>query len=213
MQIAILLYEGVTALDAVGPYEVLSRLPQSSVCFVAKDLAPKRTDTGMLALVPAATLADLPHPDVVVIPGALDGVKAAMQDEQILAWVRGAHESSRWTTSVCSGALILGAAGLLSGLKATTHWAARKLLSGFGAEPVPDRVVQQGKIITAAGVSAGLDMALQLAQQLAGTEAAQAIQLIIEYDPQPPFDTGSVQKAPAAVTRAATRALMQGGRL
>jgi putative intracellular protease/amidase len=198
MDIAIPLFDRVTALDAVGPYEVLSRLPGATVRFVAAEPGPKTTETKMLTLIADESLHDVPQPDVIVVPGGI-GTRALVADEQLIGWVRRAHETSTWTTSVCTGALILAAAGLLDGLNATTHWAARDTLADLGAVPVPERVVRQGKIITAAGVSAGIDMALFLAAQIAGDQVAQAIQLGIEYDPQPPFDCGSLEKAPAEI--------------
>lgn len=168
MDIAILLYEGVTVLDAVGPYEVLARLPDARIHFVAKDLEPKHSDSGFLTLLPHYQLSDVPHPDVILIPGALTGFRPVLKDRSILDWLVKAHESSQWTTSVCSGSLVLGAAGLLRGLKATTHWMVIDYLAEFGAEPTSERVVQQGKVITAAGVSAGIDMALHLVREIAG---------------------------------------------
>ncbi|MBV9683672.1 MAG: DJ-1/PfpI family protein [Solirubrobacterales bacterium] len=194
MDVAIPIFDGITALDAIGPYEVLSRLPRTRVHFVAAEPGLKRTETGMLALHADATLSALAHPDVVVFPGGF-GTRALMTDEQVLAWVRTAHESSQWTTSVCTGALVLAAAGVLDGLEATTHWLLLDKLGELGATPVTRRVVEQGKIITAAGVSSGIDMALTLAARIAGEDIARAIQLGIEYDPQPPFDGGSVAKA------------------
>ncbi len=190
MQIAFLLFDGVTALDAVGPYEVLSRLPDAEVRFVAVKPGPQRADGGSLELVAGQALADVPKPDIVVIPGG-PGIRQMVHDEEITGWIRMAHESSRWTTSVCTGALLLGAAGVLKGLRATTHWRALKDLTAYEAEPTRARVVEEGKVITAAGVSAGIDMALRLAQREGGDEIAQALQLVIEYDPQPPFATGS----------------------
>ena len=203
MDIAILIYDGFTALDAVGPYEILSCLPTARVHFVAKEVGPVRTHTKALSLIADFKLSDIPHPDIVVIPGGTKGTIVASKDEGILTWIRKAHESSKWTTSVCTGALILGAAGILQGLKATTHWYASNLLKQFGAEYANDRVVQQGKIITAAGVSAGIDMALHLAGEIAGKEAAQMIQLLIEYDPKPPFDSGSLMKADKSIIKLA----------
>lgn len=207
MNIAILLYEGLTALDAIGPYEVLSLLPGARVQFVARECGAKRTDNGFLALTADYSFADVTAPDVVVVPGSSTSTLAPMADRETLDWLRRVHETTEWTTSVCSGALILGAAGLLKGKKATTHWIALRLLGQFGAEATTERIVEQGKIITAAGVSAGIDMALYLASKIAGEETAQAIQLSIEYDPQPPFDTGSVSKAPPNVRQAAERQL------
>lgn len=212
MKIAILLYAGVTALDAIGPYEVLSRVPGATVHFVARAVEPITTDTGMLKLLPELTLVEMPRPDILLIPGATEGFRAAMADEAILAWVRSAHATSRWTTSVCTGTLILGAAGILDGLEATTHWAAARYLPMLGARPTAQRVVKQGKVITAAGVSAGIDMGLTLAAELAGRETGEAIQLMIEYDPQPPFDAGAPHKASEAVVRQAKRELARGSR-
>jgi len=203
MDIAILIYDGFTALDAVGPYEILSCLPKAKVHFVAKDVGPVRTHTKALSLMADFKLPDIPHPDIVVIPGGTKGTIVASKDEGILTWIRKAHESSKWTTSVCTGALILGAAGILQGLKATTHWYARDHLSQFGAEYTNERVVRQGKVITAAGVSAGIDMALHLAGEIAGKEVAQMIQLLIEYDPKPPFDSGSLMKADKSIIKIA----------
>ena len=197
MQIAILLFEGLTALDAVGPYEVLSRLPGTETIFVAAEAGPKRTDNGVLALVADKTLDEVPSPDVVVVPGGMEGVQVAMEDERVITWLKKVHETSTWTTSVCTGSLILGAAGILDGIKATSHWAAYDRLRALGAEPTAERVVRVGKIVTAAGVSSGIDMGLTLVAEIAGPEVAQAIQLGIEYDPQPPFDSGSPEKAPA----------------
>ena len=195
MDIAIPLFDRFTALDAIGPYEVLSRLPGYRVTFVAEQAGPKATDNGMLSLVAEKALADLPRPEIVVVPGGI-GTRAMMHDEALIDWVRTVHETSQWTCSVCTGSLVLGAAGILDGLKATTHWAAMELLGSTGATPTSMRVVEQGKVITAAGVSAGIDMALTLAARIAGDAVAQAIQLGIEYDPQPPFDSGSLDKAP-----------------
>ncbi|MDX6697550.1 MAG: hypothetical protein QOE65_947 [Solirubrobacteraceae bacterium] len=196
MDIAIPLFDRFTALDAVGPYEVLSRIPGATVHFLAAgDTGPQTTETGMLTLNADRPLSDLPHPDVVVVPGGY-GTRDLLEDEPTLDWIRTAHTTSRYTTSVCTGALLLGAAGLLDGLVATTYWTERETLRRYGATPSADRVVEQGKIITAAGVSSGIDMALVLTAHLTSPEVAQAIQLGIEYDPQPPYDTGSPEKAP-----------------
>jgi putative intracellular protease/amidase len=195
VRIAILIFDRLTALDAVGPYEVLSRLPAAELSFVAKEPGPKRTDTGSLSLNADLAIADVPDPDIVLVPGG-EGNRPLMHDPEVLDWLRTAHRTSTWTTSVCTGALVLGAAGILKGLRATTHWAFRDVLSELGAEVVPERVVVDGKVVTAAGVSAGIDMALRLAALDVGDEFAQAVQLGIEYDPSPPFDTGSPEKAP-----------------
>ncbi len=208
MQIAILLYEGFTALDAVGPYEVLSRLPQATVHFVGSSVGPKRADMGSLALYVDDTLTSVPHPDILVIPGGTAGTFAAAQDEHLLEWVQIVHASSQWTTSVCTGALLLGAAGILKGLTATTHWAAQAQLEAYGATYLPERFVRNGKVITAAGVSAGLDMALYLAGEIAGRSIAEAIQLGLEYDPHPPFDSGSPQKASEATLNLVQQVLL-----
>jgi transcriptional regulator GlxA family with amidase domain len=194
MKIAIPIYDRFTALDAIGPYEVLSRLPGAEVKFVAGSVGPKRTETKMLAVCADAALEELPHPEVIVVPGGY-GTRELISDKRLLDWLRAAHETSEWTTSVCTGSLLLAAAGILDGLEATTHWAMMDTLSEFGVTAVTRRVVEQGKVITAAGVSAGIDMALTLAARIAGDDYAQAIQLGIEYDPQPPFDSGSVAKA------------------
>jgi len=194
VQIAILIFDGLTALDAVGPYEVLSRVPGAEVRFVGKQQGPKRTDTGGLGLEADLAISELPRAEVVLIPGGA-GSRPLMQDPEVLDWVRAVHRDSTWTTSVCTGALVLGAAGILDGKRATTHWAFMDRLAQLGAKPVAERVVEDGKVVTAAGVSAGIDMALTLAGRLAGDQVAQAIQLGIEYDPQPPFDTGSPTKA------------------
>jgi putative intracellular protease/amidase len=197
MDIAIPLFDGITALDAIGPYEVLSRLPGARVRFVAVEPGPKRTDKH-LALVADEPLSAVPHPEIIMVPGGF-GTRALMTSNPLLDWIRTAHETTQWTTSVCTGSLLLGAAGLLRGLEATTHWTVMDELRGLGAKPAARRVVEQGKIVTAAGVSSGIDMALMLAARIAGPEVAQTIQLGIEYDPQPPFDAGSPEKAPPAI--------------
>jgi putative intracellular protease/amidase len=198
MQIAIPLFDRFTALDAVGPYEVLSRIPGATVTFVAAEPGPKSTETRMLTLTAEASLAAVSKPEVVVVPGGI-GTRDLMTDEEILDWIRHAHAHSQWTTSVCTGSLLLAAAGILDGLEATTHWLELETLARYGARPVERRVVEQGKVITAAGVSSGIDMALTLAARIAGADVAQAIQLGIEYDPEPPFDAGSPRSAPDRV--------------
>jgi putative intracellular protease/amidase len=194
MKIAIPIYDRFTALDAVGPYEVLSRLPDARVTFIAANTGPIRTETSMLAITADATYDELPDPEVIVVPGGY-GTRALMSDETTLQWLKNAHATSDWTTSVCTGSLLLAAAGILDGLDATTHWMVTDLLAQYGAAPVQERVVEQGKVITAAGVSAGIDMALTLAARIAGDDYAQAIQLGIEYDPAPPFAGGSLKTA------------------
>ena len=194
MQIAIPLYDRFTALDAVGPYEVLSRLPDSQLTFVGYELGPVRTDNDRLAMNVDALFEDIPEPDVIVVPGGW-GTRALLDDERILSWIRHAHEHTQWTTSVCTGSLLLGAAGVLDGLDATSHWLELETLGDYGASPTGRRVVEQGKVITAAGVSSGIDMGLTLAAKIAGEDFAKTIQLLIEYDPEPPFDSGSPAKA------------------
>jgi putative intracellular protease/amidase len=194
MRIAILIFDKLTALDAIGPYEVLSRLPGADLRFVAKEAGVKRTDTGALGVSADATLEELTDPEIVLVPGG-EGNRPLLEDAEVLEWLRGAHETSTWTTSVCTGSLVLAAAGILDGKRATSHWAYRDELRRGGAEPVAERVVVDGKIVTAAGVSAGIDMALKLAALEAGDDVARAIQLGIEYDPDPPFDAGSPEKA------------------
>jgi transcriptional regulator GlxA family with amidase domain len=201
-EIAFLLYPNMTALDVVGPYEVLARLPGADVKFVASTPGQIRTDVGMV-LVADSHLEDVPSPDIVVVPGG-PGTMAALGDAAAVEWLRQAHTTSTWTTSVCTGSLLLGAAGVLEGKRATSHWILRDMLREFGAEPVAERVVSEGKVITAAGVSAGIDMALRLAALEAGEDEARALQLVIEYDPDPPFDSGSLEKADEQTQRRAT---------
>jgi transcriptional regulator GlxA family with amidase domain len=210
VRIAILIFDKLTALDAVGPYEVLSRLPNAELSFVAKEPGPKRTDTGALSLTADRAISDLPDPDIVLVPGG-EGNRPLMKDPEVIDWLRAAHETTTWTTSVCTGALVLGAAGILEGKRATTHWVYREKLREFGAEPTIARFVEDGKVVTAAGVSAGIDMALHLAARDVGEDFAMGVQLGIEYDPSPPFDTGSPEKAPPALVEAVRRVEESGG--
>jgi len=198
MKIAIPLYDRFTALDAVGPYEVVQRIPGAEVTWLAHEPGPVGADTGQLHLHADAAFEDLPDPDILIVPGGT-GTDAVLDDERLVGWIRRAHETSQWTTSVCTGSLLLGAAGVLEGLEATSHWLDLETLERFGARPTRRRVVEQGKVITAAGVSSGIDMGLVLAAKIIGPEGAQAIQLGIEYDPQPPFDAGSTEKAPPEI--------------
>jgi transcriptional regulator GlxA family with amidase domain len=198
VKIAILLYEGFTALDAIGPYEVLRSVPDWEVEFVAKQRGEVRTDSGVVGLSADRSLEEVGEPEIVLVPGGM-GTRKTMADAEILAWLRRVDETTKWTTSVCTGSLLLAAAGLLEGKQATGHWAWLEPLRDFGADPVGGRYVEDGKTITAAGVSAGIDMALYLVGREVGTEVAQAIQLGIEYDPDPPFDAGSPQKAPPQI--------------
>jgi transcriptional regulator GlxA family with amidase domain len=207
MQIAIVLYPGFTALDFIGPYEVLRNLPDAEVRFVWHQPGPIAADSGVLLIGATHSFDETPSPDVVLVPGGMSTFEHA-RDEKVLEWVRRADETSTWTTSVCSGSAILAAAGLLKGKRATSHWSVVPMLKPFGVIPVGnERIVSEGKLVTCAGVSAGLDMALWLAGQIAGEPAAKAIQLVIEYDPQPPFDSGHFSKASVATKALATTAL------
>lgn len=195
LQIAIPLFDRCTALDAIGPYEVLQRIPEFDVTFIGHEKGEVRTENRMLGLQVDATFEDMAEPDVIVFPGGV-GTRPMQKDQRVLEWVRQAHRTTRYTTSVCTGSLILGAAGLLDGLSATTHWSCYAELAAHGALPTAERVVEHldRRILTAAGVSSGIDMALRLVELLVDATAAQASQLMIEYDPQPPFDSGSVAK-------------------
>jgi transcriptional regulator GlxA family with amidase domain len=200
IQIAIPLFPRFTALDGIGPYEVLQRIPEVDVTFIGHERGEVRSENGFLGVTRDATFEEMPRPDVIVFPGGV-GTRPLVDDERVLDWVRTAHATTRMTTSVCTGSLVLAAAGLLDGLTATTHWSVYPLLERLGAQPVADRVVEHldRRIITAAGVSSGIDMALRLAELLVDRTAAEAAQLMIEYDPQPPFDCGAVPKASDAV--------------
>jgi transcriptional regulator GlxA family with amidase domain len=204
VQIAILIFEKLTVLDAIGPYEVLRSVPGWEVRFVASKAGAVRADSGSLGLIADHSIDEVTEPDVVLVPGG-EGNRPLMEDERVLGWLRDVHERTRWTTSVCTGSLVLGAAGLLEGKRATSHWLYLERLREFGAEPTSERVVEDGKVITAAGVSSGIDMALHLVNRELGEEAAQAIQLAIEYDPEPPFDSGSPAKAPKEIVEAVTQ--------
>ncbi|WP_237570162.1 DJ-1/PfpI family protein [Mycolicibacterium lacusdiani] len=207
MQIAIVLYPNFTALDFIGPYEVLRNLPDAQVRFVWHETGPVPADSGVLLVGATHTFDETPSPDVILVPGG-PGTMEHARDEKVLEWLRRAHETSTWTTSVCTGSVLLAAAGLLDGHRATSHWSALTLLRTFGVTPVGDqRIVREGKLVTAAGVSAGLDMAMWLAGQIAGEARAKVIQLVIEYDPQPPFDSGHMSKA-SATTKATATALL-----
>lgn len=198
MQIAILIFEKLTALDAIGPYEVLRSVPDWEVKFVAPSKGPLRADSGVLGLNADYSLDEIDTADIVLVPGG-EGNRPLLNDDVVLSWLQRIDAGSKWTTSVCTGSLVLGAAGLLKGKRATSNWLFLDRLAAFGAEPVPGRYVEDGKLLTAAGVTAGIDMALHLVSREAGPEVAQAVQLGLEYDPQPPFDVGSPQKAPAPI--------------
>jgi putative intracellular protease/amidase len=199
MQVAIALFPRNTALDSIGPYEVLQRVPSIDVVFVGHARGEVRTDNGMLGLTVDAAFDEVTEPDVLLVPGGV-GTRALLHDEVMLDWVREVHRHTLFTTSVCTGSLVLGAAGLLDGLTATTHWATQDILGSLGAVYSPQRVVEHlpQRIITAAGVSSGIDMALRLVELLVDRQAAEASQLMIEYDPQPPFDSGALGKASEA---------------
>ncbi|MFE4208976.1 DJ-1/PfpI family protein [Streptomyces goshikiensis] len=196
MQIAVLLYDRFTALDAIGPYETLGRLPGAEVVFVAERPGPVRNDAGSLALVADKGLQEVTRPDIVIVPGG-PAPQAEMENPAVLDWLRAVDATSTWTTSVCTGSLLLAAAGLLDGRRASSHWMSLDRLPAFGARPTAERVVFDGKYVTAAGVSSGIDMGLALLGRIAGDEVAQTVQLMTEYDPQPPYDAGSPDKAPA----------------
>jgi len=211
MIIAIGLYQGFTALDAVGPYEVLTYLPtyvpDAKVVICAEHTGVLDDQYNLVHLRVDTNFADVPRPDVLLVPGSPIAARYAADGHAIVDWIREAHPHTAWTTSVCTGALLLGAAGLLNGLPATTHWSAYDDLASYGARPTEQRVVTAGRIVTGAGVSAGIDLALTLAGKIAGPEVAQAIQLAIEYDPHPPFDTGAPSKAPKPIYDIAAAAL------
>ena len=194
METAVLLFDDVNALDVVGPCEVLSKIPEMVIKYVAKEPGPKKTDI-QLKLIADYALSDISKPDILLIPSG-QGIKSTISDQKIINWITSCHKTTKWTVSVCTGALLLGAAGILKGIKATTHWISLPSLENFGAEPQKQRVVIDGKVITCAGVSAGIDMALTLTDLITGETTAQAIQLAIEYDPAPPFNAGSPDKAP-----------------
>jgi putative intracellular protease/amidase len=206
-QIAIVVYPGYTALDFIGPYEVLRNLPDAEVRFIWHEPGPIAADSGVLLIGATHSFDETPTPDVVLIPGGMTTMEHA-RDKKVLNWVRQAHETATWTASVCSGSVILAAAGLLDGKRATSHWLALPALKTLGAVPVNDeRIVHEGDIVTSAGVSAGIDLAMWLAGQIGGEGRAKTIQLAIEYDPQPPFDSGHMSKASTSTKAAATALL------
>jgi transcriptional regulator GlxA family with amidase domain len=206
-QIAIVVYPGFTALDFIGPYEVLRNLPDAEVRFVWHEPGPITADSGVLLVGATHSFDETPSPDIVLVPGGMTTFEHA-RDEKLLDWVRRADKTSTWTTSVCSGSVILAAAGLLEGRRATSHWMALPMLKPFGVEAVGDqRIVHEDKFVTAAGVSAGIDLAMWLYGQICGEAKAKAVQLVIEYDPQPPFDSGHMSKASIATKATATALL------
>ena len=206
-EVAILLYEGFTALDAVGPYEIFASLPDTKVTFVATERGEVRSDTLALGLIADASLEDCPNPDIIVLPGGASTPQAA-SDERIINWIKNAHQSSLYTTSVCTGAYLLGKAGLLKGMTMTTHWASKDYVGALcGAQYKAERFIENGKILTAAGVSAGIDMALYLAAKLTDQAYAEAVQLALEYDPQPPFHEGAISSAKESTVEKAKKLL------
>ncbi|MEU6890750.1 DJ-1/PfpI family protein [Streptomyces sp. NPDC046557] len=212
MQIAVLLYDRFTSLDAIGPYDTLGRLPGAEVVFVSQRPGPVRTDAGSLALVADKGLDEVTRPDIVIVPGG-PHPEIEMANPVVLDWLRSVDATTTWTTSVCTGSLLLAAAGLLDGRRATSHWLFLDRLRAFGAEPTGERVVFDGKYVTAAGVSAGIDMGLTLLGRAAGDDVARTVQLMTEYDPQPPYDAGSPAKAPAElVARLRGVSLSEGSR-
>lgn len=212
MNIVIYLYNGLTVMDAVGPYEVLSRLPGAQVKFVAREKGLIISDTHFLKIVAEYAISEIQSAEILLIPGSVVGFIRESKDAALLNWVRKIHQTTAWTTSVCSGSIILAAAGILNGKKACSHWAAMHLLSDYGAVPSSERYIQEGKIITAQGVSAGIDMALYLVGQLVGIEKAKAYQLFIEYDPDPPFESGTLSKADEDTIRLAKIMLQKGAK-
>ncbi len=207
MKITILLYDGFTALDAIGPYEVLRQLPDAETQFVGERTGEIIADSKALRFLASRSIADTNSTDILVVPGG-PGSRELRSREPLINWIREIHQTTLWTTSVCTGAILLGLAGILDGVEATTHWAYIDSLGGFGATAVNQRFVRSGKIVTAAGVSAGIDMALWLAGQIAGAEVAQRIQLALEYDPQPPFDSGHPEKASSDIRAAVANRLL-----
>lgn len=207
MIIAIGLYQGFTTLDAIGPYEVLTYLPESEVVICADRAGVVDDQYHLMHLRVDTTFADVPRPDVLLVPGGPVAARYAADGHPIVDWIRNAHPHTTWTTSVCTGSLLLGAAGLLDGVPATTHWSAYDDLASYGAHVTEQRVVTSGRIVTGAGVSAGIDLALTLAANIAGADMAQSIQLAIEYDPHPPFDAGAPSKAPKSIYDKAVAAL------
>lgn len=208
MKVSIVLYEDFTALDAIGPYEVISRVPGWEISFVAAEAGPQNTDSGVTSIEARASFDEVDQPDIVLVPGG-PGSRVVMNHDPTLEWLRRVSPGARWVTSVCTGSLILAGAGLLDGRRATTHWLSLERLRELGAEPVAERVVIDGNIVTAAGVSSGIDMALTLVAEATSPELAQAMQLAIEYDPQPPFDSGSPQTAAAGIVDVVTQVAAQ----
>lgn len=207
MDIVIYIYNGLTALDAIGPYEILSRLPEANVKFVAKEKGVIVSDTHFLKLVAEYDISEIDKADILLIPGSVVGFIREIKDQNLLSWINKIDKTTTWTTSVCSGSIVLAAAGLLKEKKATSHWGAIHLLKNYGSIPTGQRYIQEGKIITAQGVSAGIDMSLYLASQIVGEEKAKAYQLFIEYDPKPPFNSGNINESDTSTIELAKKIL------
>ncbi len=207
MKVVIYAYHGMTLLDAIGPYEVLRSVPGAEVMFVAKSKGEIHADSRLLGLNIKNRIKEVDHADILIIPGSTIGFVREMKDKKVLSWIQGLHEKTQWTTSVCTGSLILAAAGILKGLHATSHWKTLNTLKEYEVTPLQERWVEQGKIITAAGVSAGIDMALHLAAKIAGEEGAKLAQLMIEYDPQPPFNAGNATLVEESIKEKASEIL------
>ena len=209
MKIIIYLYNGITMLDAIGPYEVLRNMTDAEVYFVAEKTGEIKADSGFIDINVKHSIddIDMKDADILIIPGSTIGFIKEMKNENVLRWITEVDKTTKWTTSVCSGSMLLASAGLLKGLKATSHWKPINLLSDFGAIPTRERVVEQGKYITAAGVSAGIDMALDLSNKIVGEDETKAIQLIIEYDPEPIFDSGNYSNADEKIIKIAEKKL------
>lgn len=210
MQIAIVLYKGMTALDAIGPYEVFRFIPDVEIRFVSNKPQPIITDSGILVLGATHSFEETNNPDIILVPGSSSDTTTAMADKNLINWIKETHKTTQYTLSVCSGSLVLAAAGILKGHSATSHWIGQKALEKFGAVPQRnERIVKSGKIITSAGVSAGIDLALTLVKEMCGKERAETIQLLIEYDPMPPVDSGHPSKASTSVYKQAKEIMLK----
>lgn len=208
MNIVFLFYHSMTALDAIGPHEVLCRLPNANIYRTAKHAGIVETESSHLKMIAEYSFNEVTSADILLIPGA-GNATSLKGDQETLAWIQDIHRTTTWTTSICTGSLILGAAGILSGLKATSHWAVIDRLSRWGATPTHQRIVEDNKVITAAGVSAGIDMALALAEKICGRSVGETLQLGIEYDPEPPFNSGSPQKASPQIYESLKKRLLE----
>lgn len=209
MLVAIVIYPGFTALDAIGPYEVLRMMPDTEVRFVSNEVGPIAADSGVLIIGATHTFEETPEPDIVLVPGSTADTTTAMANCDLIRWLQKVHKTTNLTLSVCSGSLVLAAAGILDGLAATTHWIGQSALKQFGAKPMKnERIVEAGKVVTAAGVSAGIDLGLTIVMKLHGEEVAQKIQLLIEYDPMPPVDSGHPSKASEQVFKVARKEML-----